>query len=438
MTPIDTVYEYAGYKLAGSLHDLFAGVGLPLIIALSGVAWTVHRVAERGSIRDLLLYFLYLTFAAWLLSPTNMAGLPTPRFAAYLGQAADVLQKKAIRRVNERFLTEPFEWERVAARAGFGEILDPALARDAGRFLEECAKPAFARSEPQGTNVFRPGTLPYGPACETRRQEIWTRLRDHAQKERFHRETTDAAARLDPATAGAFTELYLDRIAERALDGPGSPTSEAALVRASLGTYSYFDAAQSTGGLPAALEAASWGGGARLPGAQRTIWGFAADAAVALVAEFAQSLDNRFTARQRYYQVTVYGPHVYGLALLLVVGLFPVAGLFALLPGQWKALVNYLKVFVSVKLWPLGWAALTSFNARRSSLEAFNPPERTSADVFLAVASMYFIVPVLAFLVVHLATSAAAAPFSPVVPPPAGAPAGPAAVARAAAPSART
>lgn len=432
MTPIDTVYEYAGYKLAGTLHDLFAGVGLPLILALAGTAWVVHRVAERGSIRELLLHFFTLVFVAWLLSPTKLQGLPTPRFAAYLGQAADVLQKRAIRRVNERFLADPFEWERVAAMASFGIILEPGLARDAAIFLEACVKPALARAAPQGTNVFRPGTLPYGPDCEKERQRIWTRLRDHARQDRFHRATTDAAARLDPATANAFVELYLDRIAERAMDGPGSPTSEAALVRASLGRYGYADPAQSGAVAPGFASAVA----SALPFLFETTDPTQAKAGNALIsgaAEFMQVWENQFTAKQRYYLATVYGPHVYGLALLLVIGLFPVAGLFALLPGQWKVLINYLKVFISIKLWPLGWAVLTGFNARRSTLEAFNPPERASADVFLVVASMYLLVPVFAFLLVHLATTAATAPFAPAVPSPAGAPMGPAAIVRVAA-----
>jgi hypothetical protein len=53
-------------------------------------------------------------------------------------------------------------------------------------------------------------------------------------------------------------------------------------------------------------------------------------------------------------------------------------------------------------------------------MEAFDPVERTSADVFLGVAAMYVLTPGLAFLVVHLAAAAAAAPFAPALPPAAG------------------
>ena len=108
-----------------------------------------------------------------------------------------------------------------------------------------------------------------------------------------------------------------------------------------------------------------------------------------------------------------------------LLGLFPVAGLWAILPGQWRVLVNFGKVFVSVKLWPVCWAALTAFNARRSVHEVFEPAERGSGGVYFAVAAMYLLTPAISFLIVHLATTAAAMPFAPA-PPASGSPVGPA------------
>jgi hypothetical protein len=115
------------------------------------------------------------------------------------------------------------------------------------------------------------------------------------------------------------------------------------------------------------------------------------------------------------------------LSLLFLLGLFPIAGLFALLPGRWRALVNYGKVLVSLKLWPVGWAVLSAFDAKRSLHEAFEPAARGSGSVAYAVASFYVLVPAVAFLVVHLATTAAAMPFAAAVPPPAGPPISPSA-----------
>jgi hypothetical protein len=135
---------------------------------------------------------------------------------------------------------------------------------------------------------------------------------------------------------------------------------------------------------------------------------------------------NRLTAKQKYYQVLTLGPHLYGLSEMVLLGLFPLAGLFALAPGRWRVLIHFLKVFGSVKLWPVGWAVLSTFNERRGVIEAFDPPDRGGGNVFLAVTGMYLLIPAIAFLVVHLAEAAAALPFAPAVPPAAGAGLGPA------------
>jgi hypothetical protein len=87
---------------------------------------------------------------------------------------------------------------------------------------------------------------------------------------------------------------------------------------------------------------------------------------------------------------------------------------------------TFRKPFASVKLCPVGWAVLSTFNQRRGTLEAFDAPERAGGGVFLGVAAMYLLIPAIAFLVVHLASSAAAMSFAPAVPPTAGPGLGPA------------
>ena len=417
MTSIDTIYEYAGLKLAGTLWDLFSSVGLPLIVALAGVAYAVHSIADKGSIRPLGVHLLYLILAAGLIGSTTYQGVKTPRLVAWLGQAADLLQKRSVRQINDRFLTEPFEWERIAARVGSARILDPALQRDVDLFLASCSRITLARSEPQRGNLLREGALPYDGGCEERRRSLWLRLQGHVQEHPTHRATVEAARAKDPAQAAAFADRYADELAVRAIDEPGGPMSETALLRASLGEYSYMDPAQSTGALPGWMKAAM--------GIAGFLGDDLADIAITGLAELNQNYEDRFRSKQRYYAVVTYGPHLYGLALMIVLGLFPVAALFALCPGQWKTLVNYGKVLGSIKLWPIGWCILSTFNQRRGALEAFDTPERIGGAPFLAVTAMYLLVPALAFAIVHLAASAAAIPFAAAVPPAAGPGSGP-------------
>jgi hypothetical protein len=423
MSSIDTIYEYSGLKLSGSLWDLFSSVGLPLIVALAGVAYTVHLVADKGSIRPLGIHLLYLILAAGLIGSTSHQGVKTPRLVAWLGQAADLLQKRAVKQINDRFLTEPFEWERIAARVGSAKILDPALQRDVDLFLASCGRTTLARAEPQRGNLLREGALPYDSGCEDRRRSLWQRLQGHVQEHPTHRATVEAARAKDPAQAGAFADRYADELAVRAIDEPGGPMSETALLRASLGEFSATDPSQSTGPLPWWMKAAMG------------VAGFFGDdlsnIAITGLAELNQNYEDRFRGKQRYYAVVTYGPHLYGLSLMIVMGLFPVAALFALCPGQWKTLVNYGKVLISVKLWPIGWCVLSTFNQRRGALEAFDSPERIGGSPFLAVSAMYLLVPALAFAIVHLGVSAAAIPFAAAVPPAAGPGSGPVAPAAA-------
>ena len=411
---IDTVYEYAGLRLAEILRRMLSDVGLPLILGLAGTAWLVHRIAsERAAIRELGVHVFVMILGWWLLSPTDAGGTKAPRFLAWLGTGTDLLQARALRGVNERFLESPFEWERLAALASFARVLDPVLQREVDEFLEACARPALAQGEPRSSNLFARGALPYGPACDERRELLRLRLADHVGRHPTHREAYEAARRHDPRTADAFRDRYFETVCLRAIDDPVGPTGERALVVASLGTYSYGDRSQSTGEFPWwARGLAGW--------VAPDLWEAGANAAITGVAELQQSWDNRFSAKQKYYLATAYGPHVYGLSLLFLMGLFPVVGLWALLPGKWTALVNFGKVFVSVKLWPVLWGALTQFNARRSALEAFDPGERGSGDVFLAVSSMYLLTPAIAFLIVHLAATATAMPFQQALPAPSG------------------
>src|SRR5262245_10779268 len=212
MTSLDTIYEYAGLKLAGSLWALFSSVGLPLILALAGVAAAVHVIPEKGSIRPLAVHLMYLILAAGLLGSTSQQGVSTPRFVAWLGEATDLLQKRAVRQINDRFLTEPFEWERIAARLSLARVRDPALQRDIDRFLASCGRTTLVRAAPQRPNFLREGSLPYEGACEEQRKGIWQRLQRHLHEDPQHRATLEAARAKDPSAAAAFAERYADEI----------------------------------------------------------------------------------------------------------------------------------------------------------------------------------------------------------------------------------
>ncbi len=415
---IDTVYEYAGYSLAALLRGVVSGAGLPLLVGAAGTAWLFHEMSsERASPRQLLVHLLSLILAWWLLSPARGGEIAAPRLAVWLGQATDQVQTRAIRAVNARFLDSPLAWERLSAMAAHATILDPALRKDVADFLEACATPALAMTAPVGDDLLADGALPYDAACARRRSELRGRISRHLETDPLHRAALETAAAHDPPNAAAFRARYEAEACRRAVDDPGSPLSEGALLAAALGTYSYTDAAQSTGAFPRVAT-----GLLAVPDSVSRLWDWTANLVLSAAGAFQQSLSQRLTAKQTYFTATAYAPHLYGLSLLFLLGLLPVAGLWALWPGKWTALANWAKIFASLKMWPLGWAILTSFNARRSALEAFDPGPRGSGDAFLAVSAFYVLVPTLSFLVVHLGVKAAASPFAAAVPGPAGPP----------------
>ena len=415
---IDTVYEFAGYSLAALLRGVVAGSGLPLLVAAAGTAWLFHEMSsDRASPRQLLVHLLSLIFAWWLLSPARGGEVAAPRLALWLGQAADQVQTRAIRVVNERFLASPLAWERLAAMASHAAILDPVLKREVADFLDACAIPALAAAAPASDDLLADGALPYDAACAKRRAELRGRISRHLDTDPLHRAALEAAGAHDPVNAAAFRARYEAEACRRAVDDPGSPVSEGALLAAALGTYSYTDAAQSTGAFPRVAT-----GLLAVPDSVSRLWDWTANLVLSGAGAFQQSLSQRLTAKQTYFTATVYAPHLYGLTLLFLLGLLPLAGLWALWPGKWTALANWGRLFASVKLWPVGWAILTSFNAKRSALEAFDPGPRGSGEAFLAVSAFYVLVPTLSFLVVQLGVKAAASPFASAIPGPAGPP----------------
>jgi len=121
-----------------------------------------------------------------------------------------------------------------------------------------------------------------------------------------------------------------------------------------------------------------------------------------------------------YYKVSLYAPYMYGLVQMVLIGLFPVAALWALWPGHWKALLNFGKLFLSVKLWMVFWSILAAFNQARYDLVLGNNPARNGIgnqiEIFPSICAMYLLTPVLSYMIVSLATSCGALALQGLIP----------------------
>lgn len=406
---MDSMYDLAGAQASAAFHGVLWSLGLPLIVALAGVAWRVHRVAEDGAVRPLAFYILSLFMIVWFLKPVPDG---PPRFVAWLDDATGLAVRRAIGVVNRDFLSKPFEYERRMALLEAVRVKDPAVREELHIFFATCVANAMARTdEVEPGNPLRPGTamkydgLHFGRTpepCDGARARIW---------EAVHKDAITAW--FGGNRSGASHEDILDAIVDNEWHGRALGASEMAMVRGAVGDYqAAMDREAARRGAWVAHRGsgidvidAPFSFGAEVLEAVKGYWGMAG-----------QFVGDQVTSRQRYYAVTAYAPITYGLILMLLTVFFPVAGLWSLFPGKWTALVNFAKVYVSVKLWPLGWSILTVFTQHRPVDDG---SVTSHSDVFVAVSLLYFVVPALTFLVVNVAARAAAAPFAeaPVVGP---------------------
>jgi hypothetical protein len=105
--------------------------------------------------------------------------------------------------------------------------------------------------------------------------------------------------------------------------------------------------------------------------------------------------------RSKRYDVMNQAPKFYGFSLLLILAGAPIAGLYCLLPGGWKALVNWGKLLVSIKLWPLFWYLLYVYNSLTADF-----------DARIVMTGVYFVVPVVSFMFVQSICAASGGLFS--------------------------
>ena len=444
---LDTAYEYAGFQAAGSFHGALSGLSVPLLFALAGVAYRVFRVAEDGAVRPLGFHMFALFLIAWLASPrsSDPSALPhlrAPRALAMIDAAADEVVRRAVSGVDKDFLVRPFEWERLALLARVSRVQDPDLASGLQAFLEECVPAAILRAgtpPPAGARrnpVANDSGLKYsglvdasGRSCETVRRGLDDALRAEVEGHPVHREALIALAAYDGGSEADARESYVDKLVRNHWFRPEASEGELAAAKRSVGSYRWLDVDQRTLRFP-------FDGGHDVNSVYDVLMypaSIVGEVFTGMYAEISQWLGEATEAKQRYYLVTTHAPHIYGMSLMLLMALFPIAILYALLPGKWTALLHFCKIFFSVKLWPLGWALLSAFTQRRPSALALAD---ASSDVratvehalrigevpnlFVSITLMYALVPALSFAVIQLVSHATSLPFQSVAPRPAG------------------
>lgn len=371
-----------------------------------------------------------------------------PRILAFAGALADALQGALIEDLGRGVYFSNFEWLRISEVNERSRILDPDLRHDVGVYLAHCYWPAVAaRPErederpwdlvplaglgidgwllgeyerlPETYWTTEPTTsYPNEPLvrCSALHAKLSERIERHLREEAFHREAVEGFARLAEAegnralSGDAYARFYRRRLLYNEVFVAAS--REALAVRHALpefrllaegGGWNYAHLRVSN--LKELTSDSTWD---RVRGIVSDLPGVLAGLTAGISEWWAQKTVGPAT----YYRVSALGPYVYGMVIAFLLMLFPVAGLMAFWPRGWTALVNFMKVFLSVKLWPIFWSYLSAMLAYRGM---FNPedPEGFQGTfghegMLPAFAGMYLVVPILSYIAVSLASQAGA------------------------------
>jgi hypothetical protein len=414
ITQVDSLYEALGLQAAGRMLALFARVQLPLVFVLASTAWLFVKGAELGTYRSAVAYFL-IAVALWgMLGPVAVV-LPakdqpmrfeTPRLLYHLNGACDALTAAA----TDDFAT--LRKELADDRFGFVlrevRIADARLGDRTRGYLRACAAPEIAARQERGMDVSEYLLLPLtvatfeaqGPEidaeCRKRRDEVREGVRRHLA----------SRGEIRAALSERGDEGRLARFVRRALAGAGLSVEVPISDYMQNVAVARLWAEGAGGGDLARAERSTGGSGVELMGDRHGSLPFPTlglDATMTAGIHLWSRLSSEIDSRSRRYEIMMHAPKFYGLSLMLAMAAFPIAALVALLPGGWRALANYAKVFVSIKMWPLFWSLLSAFN------DVAGEP-----DVRLVLPSVYAAIPAVSFVFVNLVTAASGAAFQRV------------------------
>ena len=456
VTAIDTMYELKGFQMAQSFSEILIpwAVG---ILAAAAVVHTLFMADRTRRFRDIVIYSGYFLAMLYLAHPikVNVAvpagyvwedfeafyreydrgsrGQPmvkAPRFMVWSHVLSDALSAVLMNRVNKTFMEAPFGLERLSVLLREARIHDSGLQERFQAFVVSCYVPARAIYGSSGSRAgsdeagpfLNPFNIPYDAyrelwpvdfegrydpnrKCDEEARELWKLLYDHAgetatlketaqEVERLVRRNTQPGGGANRSGGQAFVLNHVVYNETAALFAVAS--GEIARLQQAVPDYGLFRTSQQTSSNPQDFI-----------DVVRSI--------ISFIVKAKQSIDQWFQHHAAgpalYYQVTTYAPYVYGLSMMVITAMFPVAALAAFWPWRWTVLLTWAKYLLWIKLWMVFWAMLAAFNKARYEFTTGSDPSSGIGDqsyIFPAIAAMYLLSPGLALLVVQLLDAAKA------------------------------
>ena len=463
-TAIDTIYELKGYRIAAEFQGK-VGLLLASLLVGFGILRALYQASDDGRYRRLVLYIAQAVIVLGFLSPVRVnVALPAgyvyendadeligvgegsadrqpsitaPRILVWTHIGIDALTRSLIGAANDSFTKHPYGVERAAVRLRLAKINDSDLRGRYYAFVVYCYVPVLAARYRNGLphpdrfyDAFsvgdraeyeryyawngdgvrldaegRPTTDGSKHAtCAVIKDRLLMDLRVHVNTDKTHLETMEilkeaflSRNRPDLATGDPLRNITLRTVLYNETHGMFA-TSEIRALADGVPAYSVFATSQQSSSNPEDLVDTA-----------RTV--------ISFIVKTKQSVDqwiaHHAEAPAGYYKVVCYAPYVYGMASMLLLVIFPIAGYVALLPGQWKAILTWAKYFLWVKLWLVFWSVFAGFNAWRYNVEDLgSDPSNGIGDasyIFPAIAAMYLVTPALSLIVVQLLSAAGGA-----------------------------
>ena len=416
LTEIDSHFEYVGFRFAGLLHGFFSDSYFYVIAALSAVAYLVYQALQKESFKAVFVYFFYLFAMCFLIGPVRIKShvadyhwdtstdytffqdnyttakeitISVPRFLMLVNGLADKVARAGVSDDVQRKITMEIDADRIAGYFNEYRITDEVLKEQVHGFLKHCWKPVVAlmhkkQAEPKYIQAYL-------------EHPHWIHLEGETEREALGHWVKYCKETKEEIQAGLVSAIR-DTIKPSVKDAHGKVRDEdwdyyaSLLVRKEM-VAQYSDAQLAKRGLERYGHETYWSSHDSI--SRGSFFGVLLHGALTMYTNVKQAISNEVTSRAARYQVITLAPYFYGFSLMLVLCFFPIAALYALIPGKWIALVNFSKILFSIKLWPVFWNILYLF-------------EEQSRDtgVILAIPFVYIGIPALCFALVNLISSA--------------------------------
>jgi hypothetical protein len=454
-TPVSTVYEYVGHTVGLRLGTYLIWNGYIVFFVMATAFLRLYYLSSlKGSFSELGVYPVYVFFMFFLLYPVEVsltapaqsaaagtqgagegaATVRVPRVLAHVSVLTGTLQQYLIRDFKSLIGASLHEWERLAAINEKTRIMNTGVRTDLQAYARYCYWPTMAvEGHPEGdpwelvpmaslsidgwlkleyekTALSAPQTKTWGPwpmPCSELHSRIGDAVADELRTDKFHRAALSAWAdvNVSEAEASAFYRrriLYNELFVANGVEGGA--------IRDALPEFSLTNGSWGWDTTNMATEVK------QSDGVWDTLKNFLGNlpiVAISVASTLSEWWSQKAMGPATLYRISALGPHIYGMVTGFLFMLFPIAGVMAFWPKWWSAIINFMKLFLSVKLWPILWAFLSAILSARNVFDGTSPSGfqtgMGTSGIFPALCSMYLMVPMLSFMMINLAHHAGGA-----------------------------